>query len=431
VIAHARERVPIYRRALAGIDPRRIRSLDDLLILPTFAKRDFRAAPFADRLARGRARLLLEMRTSGTTGEPFEIRRSLAEELAVALYAHRTWRRLGRRRGDRWVRLVGHHSEDPSWQARLVARLRRRFHRQVWVRQSDAALLQELRDAAPDVLTGYPGILARLAPLVGGDASGRIRPRLVVPGGEVLTAPMRELIAAGFGGAVRQVYGAYETGLMAWECAATGLLHVDDELVAVEILAGDRPASPGEEGEVYCTALHSFAMPILRFRIGDLATRGPSPCPCGYPGSTLAGIRGRRIDFYPLPDGRLLHHYELTAPIIGTPELRAWVARFQVVQQRRDRFVLRVAAADSTRAEPRERIRAELSRILGSGVELRLELVDELDFEPSGKFRWGRSLLGEAAADRTGRDLPATPVSPVDDRVVDDAGETAHQRAGE
>jgi len=395
LVAHARREVPIYRRTLADADPGRIRSLDDLLALPSVAKRDFRAAPFADRLAPGHARRLLEMRTSGTTGEPFEIRRTLAEELAVALYAHRTWRRLGRRRRDRWVRLVGHHSEDPSWQARFVARLRRRFHRQIWVRQDDAALLRALRDAAPDVLTGYPGLLARLAPRVAADASGRIRPRLVVPGGEVLTPPMRELIAHGFGGAVRQIYGAYETGLMAWECAETGLLHVDDDLVVVEIVADGRAAAAGETGEVFCTALHSFAMPILRYRIGDLAERGPSPCPCGYPGSTLGGVRGRRLDYYPLPDGRQLHHYELTAPIIGTPDLRSWVARFQVVQLRRDRFVLRLAAADPSRAEPRERIRAELSRILGPGVELRVELVDELDFEPSGKFRWSRSLVVE------------------------------------
>jgi phenylacetate-CoA ligase len=395
--AHAKAEVPLYARALAGCDPERLRSLDDMLALPTFLKRDFRGVAPGDRFARRvDPRRLLLMRTSGTTGEPFEIRRTLGEELLVALHAHRVWRRLGRRRRDRWVRLAGNTTVDPSWQGRVVKALRRRFHGTVWARQPLPGLLADLRAAAPDLLTGYPALLAQVASEVGSDASGRIRPRLVVPGGEVLTPEMRAAIRAGFGGEVREIYGCYELGMVAWECPAGGRLHVDDDLALIEIVVDGRHAAPGEEGELVGTALHSYAMPFLRYRVGDTAVRGPSPCPCGYPGTTIERIRGRRLDYYPLPDGRLLHHYDLIQPALHGAGLRAWVARFQILQRRRDLFEIRLAPTDRDHDDNVALLHAELLKIVGPGVEVRIELVDELDFEPSGKFRVGRSLVAES-----------------------------------
>jgi len=397
LVAHARAAVPLYARRLAEIDPESLRSLADLLALPTVVKRDFRGVAPGDRLARGvdPGRLLL-MRTSGTTGEPFEIRRTLAEELLVALHARRLWRRLGRRGRDRWLRLIGNSTVDPSWQGRLVKALRRRFHGTVWARQPLPGLLAELRAAAPDILTGYPALLAQIAPAVGADTSGRIRPRLVVPGGEVLTPEMRDAIAAGFGGEVREIYGCYELGLVAWECPAGGRLHVDDDVALVEIVVDGRHAAVGEEGEVIGTALHSYAMPFVRYRIGDTAVRGPSPCPCGYPGTTIERIRGRQLDYYPLPDGRRLHHYDLIQPALHGAGLRSWVARFQILQRRRDLFEIRLAPVDRAHDDNVARLHTELLAIVGPGVEVRIELVDELDFEPSGKFRVGRSLVAES-----------------------------------
>jgi phenylacetate-CoA ligase len=56
--------------------------------------------------------------------------------------------------------------------------------------------------------------------------------------------------------------------------------------VLLEVLADGRPAAAGERGEVSVTLLHSYAMPILRYRLGHHATRG-GPCACGAPYSTI------------------------------------------------------------------------------------------------------------------------------------------------
>jgi phenylacetate-coenzyme A ligase PaaK-like adenylate-forming protein len=47
----------------------------------------------------------------------------------------------------------------------------------------------------------------------------------------------------------------------------------------LEVLTGDRPAEEGEEGELVATSLFSYAMPFIRYRMGDMVVRGPTPCP--------------------------------------------------------------------------------------------------------------------------------------------------------
>jgi len=392
ILAHARSSVALYRDSLSGVDPSRLRSLDDLAALPTITKRDFRRAPLSARLADGvRPGRLLHLRSSGSTGEPFDIYRSFSEEVTMVLFARRLWRRLGLRRGDRWARLTGGGTSVPSGRLRLLRALRARVYEQLSCRDEPEQIVDALRRHAPTVINGYPGALALIAPLVAADRSGHIRPRLVITVGEVLTPGMRRAIEQGFHAEVREAYGSYETGLVGWSCVETGLVHVADDAVALEVIAEGRPSEVGEEGEVVVTALHSRTMPFVRYRIGDRAVRGPTPCPCGLPVSTLEEIRGRVVDHYRLPDGRLVHHYGLVMPAMLESGVREETARYQFVQERPDLFVLRVAPLEPARAGAIERVRAPLESRLGAGIELRIEIVDQLDFEPSGKFRIGHS----------------------------------------
>jgi phenylacetate-CoA ligase len=77
---------------------------------------------------------------------------------------------------------------------------------------------------------------------------------------------------------------------MAWECRHSGDLHTCDDGVLIEVLVDGRPAEPGERGEVVVTNLHAYAMPFIRYRIGDVATR-EAPCGCGAPFAAIGEIR--------------------------------------------------------------------------------------------------------------------------------------------
>jgi phenylacetate-CoA ligase len=62
--------------------------------------------------------------------------------------------------------------------------------------------------------------------------------------------------------------------------------------VVLEVLAAGGPAAVGEAGGAPLTGLHGFAMPFVRYLVGDIVVRGPVPCPCGAPFSTIAAIEG-------------------------------------------------------------------------------------------------------------------------------------------
>lgn len=70
---------------------------------------------------------------------------------------------------------------------------------------------------------------------------------------------------------------------------------------------GDPAGGEGKSGEVVGTSLNYAAMPFIRYELGDVVTRGPERCACGSPFSTLAVIQGRVVNYFPLPDGRVLH----------------------------------------------------------------------------------------------------------------------------
>jgi phenylacetate-CoA ligase len=326
--------------------------------------------------------------TSGTTGEPIEIRRSHRESLTLALVLWRAWRAVGMRPGDRRV-FVGLGGARPTAAAGRLSRwLRHRALRRVDCTEPLDRIAARVRALRPDVLHGYPGVLAQLA-AAGGRAVAT--PRLVITGGEELSASGRRAIADGFGATVRDVYASYECMVMAWECDRTGFYHVADDAVALEVLDGDRSVAAGEEGDVVVTALHSFAMPFVRYQIGDRAVRGPSPCPCGRPFSTLVAIRGRRVDHYTLPDGRLVHHYSIVVPAYDRSGMRERVARMQLIQEKVDSFVVRGAAQAAGDGAAVHLLAAEVRALLGTGVEVKVEVVDRDAFEPAGKFRIGVS----------------------------------------
>jgi phenylacetate-CoA ligase len=212
-----------------------------------------------------------------------------------------------------------------------------------------------------------------------------------VTGGEVLTPLLRQRIIESVGGRVVEMYGAHELGLVAWQCPGRGTaLHVADDGVVLEILKDGRPAGPGEAGEVVATPLHAFAMRFIRYRLGDLVTRGPAPCPCGAPFSTVLTIQGRMLDHLVMPDGSLVHPYALVPVLLHAGR---WLGQYQLTQETRERVVLRVTALAPPAPGELRALEAAIQAGLGAGVHVQLLVVPEIPPEINGKFRASRSLV--------------------------------------
>lgn len=146
-------------------------------------------------------------------------------------------------------------------------------------------------------------------------------------------------------------YSAGETGYMALQCPEAEHLHVMSETHHLEILnAEGNSCAIGQIGRVIATPLHNFAMPLLRYEIGDEAERGRT-CPCGRGLPVLNRILGRTGDYIITPKNGYrrveLNHGRLSRILA--------IKEFQLAQTARDRLELRLALARPlTQAEETE-----------------------------------------------------------------------------
>jgi phenylacetate-CoA ligase len=395
-IAHAYARVPYYRDLFDrhGIAPDQIRSAADLQHIPISSKNDLRQQPTERILAVGYdpARLR-RIQTTGSTGEPFVLYRGLAEKWIHQLFWLRALRDLGQRVGDRAVSITALRSR-PKTTPQILGRLLcaaglTRYALDVSMPAEET--LRELAALRPGVVATYPGALARLGEELRQSGRLDIRPRFLATGGEVLTKSRRRQIEETWQKPLYELYGCWEMSLVAWQCRATGLFHVCDDSVVLEVVRDGRTVGAGARGEVVLTSLHARAMPLIRYRLGDLVTLGATGCPCGRPFGTISSIQGRMLDLFRLPGGRLLHPYEILSDL--KEDAYRWVRHYQLVQETEDLVALAMVPGPAFTPERLAEFERGAARTLGSGVRLRVDLVDRIEPGPGGKFHLARSLL--------------------------------------
>ena len=398
LLVHAYERVPYYRKLFDRnrLHPRHVRGTVDLDLIPVTSKQELRGLRDKDILASGidPARLLT-VRTSGSTGEPFTIRRTWVEDKRHYLLRLRAMRSMGLRLTDSRVAVGLVRPSSPN-DRKLIGKalssvgINRTFR--IHGLQSPELIALQLRQLRPAVITGMPGMLCRVADYIAASGAAAWRPRLLIVSGETLTPVMQRRLTEVFDAPVRQTYASHEFPLLGWECSETGELHTCDDGMIFEVLREDgRPARSGEQGQVVATNLNAHAMPFIRYRMGDLVTQGEECCACGKPFSTIRAIQGRTIDCFTLPDGRVLHPYQILTSFIGGAD--TWIRQYQLLQERQDRIILRVIPVEPPLPEHVARVEQSVRPLLGPGVEFRVQLVSDFSLEPSGKFRPLRSLV--------------------------------------
>lgn len=397
IVDHAYNRVPYYRRLFnsAGVLPRHIRTVADLPRIPVTSKSDLRSLPVTDLVAEGvDPSALIEHTTGGSTGEPFTVRRAWIEERILGELRRRTLRLYGATSGSLVVVATFHHHPHRNDKrfAELVLNAFGRYRvRSIFCLESPESILRQFDELKPDVIGGYAGILARLAGVIKESAHPIRAPQCVLSGGEVLTRNAAHRISEAFRAPVYDTYGSHEFSRIAWECPETGEYHRCDDGVITEVLQGDRPVQQGERGEIVGTALHSYAMPFIRYRLADVVTRGSESCACGQQFSTLHGIHGRVVDYFTMPDGALLHPYELAEALKDRG--LGWVGQYQLVQESVRRIVLRAVPLKSPSEDDIISMKKSVEAVVGKDVSFDIDIVNDLRLEDGGKFRVYRSLV--------------------------------------
>lgn len=397
LLRHAQANVPYYRAAMraAGVGAADFRTPGDIRKLPllpralageTLQARTTTAAPFPTILKT----------TSGSSGDPLSFAYDAGSEAWRQAMKLRGYEWAGYRPGDRVLHYWGPAPRPrPSLGKRVkmaVDRAIRREHYFDCVTQDEAHLLQ----AVKMIRTQQPKVIVCYAQSGGGLARFILERGLrdwdtipVICGAEPLFLADRQLMERAFGLAVFDTYGCRETMLIASECAAHKGLHSSMENILLEVLVigadgSQRPAEPGECGNVVITDLHNLGQPLIRYVNGDLAIAGDdSLCACGRAIPRIASVDGRVNEA--LTDGRGGQVNGMYFCTIMVPLAHA-VRRYQATQHKNKAITLKIVPTESYGKETAKILRDNITRAI-PGVHLKIELVDSIESAASGKGR--------------------------------------------
>lgn len=361
-----------------------------LSAIPPLSKKEFQKNPDGYLKAGADKSALIPNSTGGSTGQPV---RFYMDRFDVENYEAARWRGLswwGITPGSRSVMIWGNPIELDK-NAQRKNRLKDRWLKnRIIISAYDLTSAQagEYVDAInrfkPEYIYGYASALYGFANLL--LQSGRlpdVKLKAVVSTAETLHDYQKETISRAFGCGAANEYGARDAGILAYSCPHGGM-HLSYENAVLEIVDPItlKPLPNGERGLVLATDLNNFAMPRLRYILGDLASLSDKPCGCGLELPCIASIDGRQDDLYRLPDGTLVHGNFVNQ----LTRKRDSIAKFQLIQHTPDSATLNVVLKDGAESDVNEYIR-DLEALL-PGVSIGINVTDDIPPGKSGKFRY-------------------------------------------
>ncbi|MGE4061474.1 MAG: phenylacetate--CoA ligase family protein, partial [Sphingomonadales bacterium] len=245
-----------------------------------------------------------------------------------------------------------------------------------------------MRQARPTYATTFPGVFEEWLM-----ASGGGKPvdslRALVGIGSQLTPSLRARLEETYGCPVHMSYGLNEIGKVATRCKS-GRYHVNSEHCLVQIARPDgSPCAPGEIGHVLVTGLNNAAMPLLRYDTGDLAEMVEGACACGRTLPSFGDIAGRYRSYAGLPPMSRERVRAVRVAVEAYPPARlgGFLRRYQLHQDRRDRWTLRLRTVAAVPANFEQHVLRAWEPVLGSPASpLAIALVDEIPTSVGGKL---------------------------------------------
>jgi phenylacetate-CoA ligase len=201
---------------------------------------------------------------------------------------------------------------------------------------------------------------------------------------ETVLPRMREIVAERLGSRIAAIYSCEEVGFIATQCPVSAGYHVVAENTLVEIVGDDGSAvAPGEVGQVVLTGFYNYAMPFIRYAIGDVAVAAEGPCPCGRGLPVIAQVLGRTRCAFVFKDGTRVWPRNWDARA-----MRAFVPyrEFQLVQLDNQRIEFRYVPDGTNRAADPAGLDGYVRTRIHPSAEVVLVVMEKIPRGPGGKL---------------------------------------------
>ncbi len=337
--------------------------------------------------------------SGGSTGEPIKLIQDRAytdRQMAVQMLSF-DW--AGRAFGEPAVRVWGSERDVLQGSAGLKMKMLNYLTNDQYLNAfrmtpvNMRAFITELNTRRPQLIIAYAQAIYELAKFAEREAISIVPQVAVLTSAGTLYGFMREKIETVFQCKVYDRYGSREVGDIACECSTHAGLHVFPWTNYVEVVddAGQRVPN-GVEGHILVTSLTNFAMPLIRYAIGDRGVLCASECACGRRGQLLQKVLGRSVDAFRAADGTLVDGEYFTHLLY----FKGWVRKFQVIQKERSLVVFRIAPTEvSYQPQELDEIAEKTRVVMGPVCNIKFEFMDDIPSSASGKYRYTISEVGE------------------------------------
>lgn len=375
LIEHAYRNVPYYRRIFneRGLKPTDIKCKKDLVKLP-FLTKEIINEHFSELTAKDfpQSRMVLH-HTSGTTGrrlKGFYLPKRLRWTINYA-HLYRIYRWAGFDIGEKRVTIAGRFftNRPPYW---VINRAENQLLLSTHHLSSSTvdAYIERIVKFSPKAIQGHPSAIACLARRME-ELNVTIPVKAVLTTGEQLYLDQRDIIEQRFQCKVFDAWGQGEAVCMAAECEKQEGYHVASEYGLIEVVQ-DENFRDGI-GEIIATSLQNYAMPFIRYKIGDLGALSEHDCSCGRGLPLLSKIVGRVDDIITTPEG------EAVLPVSFRTRLAKleFLDQYQLIQEDND---YRIMLLDNGHIGLREnkQILSILQHCLGTSANITIELMSEI-----------------------------------------------------
>lgn len=384
--------VPYYQQLFKQLEltSSDINSVDDLHKLPFLDKNTIRENYSA--LKSAQAGVVSSFTTGGSSGTPLTFllgNERVSHDVAEKWRATRWW---GVDIGDKEIVAWGSPIELGAQDK--VRILRDKLFRSTLIPAFDMdeskllGFIEQIQNIKPPMLFGYPSVFSLIAKLALAQKIDltQLGIKVVFVTSERLYPYQRELIEEAFGAPVANGYGSRDAGFIAHQCPQ-GKMHISAEDLIVEIIDNNGHVVPeGEKGEIVITHLATSDFPFVRYKTGDIAALDAEACSCGRGLPVLKDIEGRTTDFVVSANGTMMHGLAL---IYILRELSG-IEEFKITQETKlHTRVQIVPSRNSTLSgDIKDKIIAGFKARLGEAVVIDIDIVQQIEAEKSGKFRY-------------------------------------------
>ena len=384
--------IPYYKKLFdeLGMDVSEIKNESDIGTIPFMTKELIRkhlSELLPDDIGMEK---LIKVSTSGSTGEPLEFYQSSEIVMKEWAYTNYLWSRVGYQPNSSRLVLRGkifrnqrEKGIDWQWDA-----LKRELSCYIFNMTDENMRLycKKIEKYKPEYIHGYMSAVVMLCKYI--EKTGlKHHFKAVLAVSETVLEEHRKYVERVLDTRVFSFYGHSERLVIAAECEQSTDYHVEPSYGYAEIvdLDGKPITKPGIEGELVATGFFNSAMPLIRYKTGDIAEwSDESACMCGRPHRRIKRISGRWNQDVLVNKGNAMISL---AAINMHSDVFQNILKYQFYQSEVGKVILKIVVAENFMEKDLMEIKKQLQEKLGNNMDISVVVVEDIPINKNGKYK--------------------------------------------